>query len=119
MIPQEWGNKGVEKANIDGWIPAPRLHGDKLRGNDTRDTGHFLARGRGCPSDSPIPPKSGRIEVHPSEARLRRAGGLGVSPDFLISPKSGAGELEKRCGPPEADRRESEGVPQLFFPVPP
>ena len=35
------------------WIPAPRLHEDKLRGNDPPEAD----RGLGCPSGIKLPPK--------------------------------------------------------------
>ena len=47
------------KASLGDWIPAPRFHEDQLRGNDKRGV------------------------------RLRRTGVLGVSPNFLTTPKNG------------------------------
>ncbi len=70
-FPQERGNKGVERDSAGGqsppvWIFAPRLHEDKLRGNDRRGV------------------------------RLRRTEGLGVSPNSINpTPKNGGQGVEK------------------------
>jgi hypothetical protein len=68
---EEWGIKGVEKRSrcmrAAHWIPAPRFHEDKLRGNDTERAGtgacshgvqgHVPAEGLGVPPNSPISPQ--------------------------------------------------------------
>ena len=104
QFPQEWGIQGVERGlhnslRLLPWIPAPRLHEDKLRGNDPPEADRGFG---GVPQFPILPPRMGDHKgvdgslrnwipasagMTKESVRLRRTEGLGVPPNSPISPQ--------------------------------
>jgi hypothetical protein len=76
------------------WIPAPRLHEDKLRGNENRGAAE-CCRGSGCPRDFPsFFPQEESFPGGPGHFLARVWGCAPITRIFLFSPMIGGQGVE-------------------------